>query len=368
MSKIIFFIFILCNVSFASELVQQGPGTRSMAMGGTQISFVTGAEAVFINPASLSQMKGFDFLIAQLQVGWSLDAHRLIDQYKDASTTLGPSDLNNLYNKTHYADATIRSAFATPYITVGTYSSNYIMEIFRDPSSPTYNAHFISDYGYVIGAGVALGSNLSFGVTGRHIKRWGGLSKELAMSTLIGSNDRNQLEHNFTEKGSGNALDLALNLQFGGDAKSTYSFVWRDVGYTSFNGDTPPPAQADNLILGASWQRHLGLVALTYALEYKNITTQGENLVKKLHAGAEASLGLFDLRAGFNQGYLTYGLGIDLWLVKLDAAAYAEEIGNQYWDQCNERYMFTLSLQLDFDDAFNLTNKQGKKRRLKQRR
>ena len=34
--------------------------------------------------------------------------------------------------------------------------------------------------------------------------------------------------------------------------------------------------------------------------------------------GAEVSIAMFDLRAGFYQGYTTYGLGMDLWLLKFD--------------------------------------------------
>jgi len=47
-----------------------------------------------------------------------------------------------------------------------------------------------------------------------------------------------------------------------------------------------------------------------------------------LHAGAE--LGLFKLiyvRAGLNEGYLSAGVGIDLWCVEINAAVFTEEVG-----------------------------------------
>lgn len=368
--KILILFLILSLKVWSNELVQAGPGARSMGMGGTQISFITGAESLYINPAYLQQLKGFDFLIAKGEAAWSTDAQRLVEQYSNSSTTLGPSDLANLANKNNYADVTAKSAFAMPYFAVGAYSSNYLMEIFRDLSSLTYNTHFISDYGYAIGGSFPLGDMIQFGVTGRHVKRWGG-QKELNIATLIGSNDRNQLESNFTEKGFGNALDLAMNLKFSGNLNPTLSFVWRDVGRTTFTanaGVEAPPSQPDNLIFGASLRQDAGAANIIYAFEYKNITTQGEDIVKKLHMGLEASFGLIDLRVGCNQSYLTYGLGIDLWLLKVDAAFYSEEIGAKLQDIRNDRYIVSATLQLNFDDAFNLLDKQGKKRRLKQRR
>lgn len=146
----LFILNLLCS-AFAGELVQFAPSARSMALGGTGISYTIGAEATYVNPAFLQQQKGFDFLIAQISGAWSLDAQRLVEQYNNSSATLGPPDIANLANKNNFANVSVKSAFAMPYFTVGAYSNNYLMEIFRENGSTTYNAHFISDYGYVIG-------------------------------------------------------------------------------------------------------------------------------------------------------------------------------------------------------------------------
>lgn len=363
-------IFLFCLNTWSAELVQQGPSARSMAMGGTQVSFTTGAESLYVNPASLAKIKGFDFLLAQMQAAWSMDSVRLVNQYQSSSSNLTPADVAALANNNGYADVSVRSAFAMPYFSVGAYSTNYLMELFHDASSTTYNAHFISDYGYAIGGAFSLSDYVNFGIVGRHVRRWGG-QKELDLTTLAGSNDRNQLESNFNERGSGNALDLAMNINLSGKLNPTLSLVWRDVGRTTFTADDnveAPPSQPDNVIFGASLHQDLGLTDIIYAFEYKNISTQGEDTVKKLHVGVEASFGLIDLRAGCNQSYLTYGVGVNLWLLKIDAALYSEEIGTKLQDIRNDRYIVSATLQLNFDDAFNLVDSSGKKRRLKQRR
>ena len=87
-----------------------------------------------------------------------------------------------------------------------------------------------------------------------------------------------------------------------------------------------------------------------------------------MHLGTEASIGFLDLRAGIDQGYVTYGAGVDLWLIKADAAYYAAELGNAAGQIRNDRIIYSLTIELDFDQSFKLNNMDGKKRRLKQRR
>jgi hypothetical protein len=49
-----------------------------------------------------------------------------------------------------------------------------------------------------------------------------------------------------------------------------------------------------------------------------------------LHAGAEIEFWKrLELRAGFNQGYLTFGLGANLWLLDLNLAYFTREMGSQ---------------------------------------
>jgi hypothetical protein len=45
-----------------------------------------------------------------------------------------------------------------------------------------------------------------------------------------------------------------------------------------------------------------------------------------------------DLRAGFYQGYLTYGAALDFSFLKVEAAAYALELGNSSGQSKSDRY------------------------------
>lgn len=370
------YFFLIFNLfyfaeAFAGEIYSQGPTARSLGMGGTYMSFVHGAESLYYNPAMLARVEGFDFVIGQVQGAYSKEAAKLVDQMVNkTSSSYTAADINGLYGLNSFADITARSGIVMPFVGFGVYSTNYALESFNNPPFPTFNANFISDYGYVIGGAIPLGPLTSIGIAGRHIKRWGG-TKDILVSDLLGTNDKDLLEKTFQDKGTGHALDLGFVTTFPGTLNTTVSATWQDVGRTSFSqeaGVSSPPSQGDNLTLGVSVQHDLFLIGWTHALEYQYITTPHEDFSKKIHLGTEASFGLFDIRAGFNQGYFTYGGGVDLWLLRADVAYYSVELGSVAGQQKNDRVIYSLTLEIDLDQSFKLKTSEGKNRRLKQRR
>lgn len=369
--RINFILFFLSSLSAqAVELYQQGPSARSLAMGGTYISFVRGADALFHNPAALARVEGFDFIVAQVQGAYSKDAKRFVDQAQNNGAPITLADLNKFYGLNSFADITARSGFVMPYFGVGFYSSNYILESFNNPPFPTFNATFISDYGYFIAGAIPIGPQASLGISGRHVKRWGG-NKDISINDLVGSTDQAVLENSFQDKGTGNAIDISAMYTLPTKLNTTVAAVWKDLGRTTFSqtaGIQAPPSQAENLMFGVSLQHDLSVVSWTHAMEYKFVTTPNEDFSKKIHLGTEASIGFVDLRAGLNQGYLTYGAGIDLWFIQADAAFYTSELADAAGQLKNDREVYSLTIQLDFDQSFKLKDMDGKKRRLKQRR
>ncbi len=371
------FVFIIVILSFiligsiasTAELYQAGLPARCLAMGSTCISHTRNAQALFINAAYLARVEGFDLILAQAQAGVSKDAERFIRQAQNTGSSLTLADVNSLYGKTLTADMTARTGLVMPFFGVGVYSQNYLVETFSNPTFPTFNANFISDYGYLVAGAIPIGPSTSFGITGRHVKRWGG-NKDINVTSLVGSQDQAVIEQNFQDKGVGTALDLSFITTLPHSLKPTLAIVWQDVGSTRFemtSGTQAPPSQKDNLTFGSSIEHEVAFATLTHAIEYKFITTPNETFSKKIHLGTEASFGLIDLRAGFSQGYLSYGAGVDLWLIKADVAYYSTELGTYAGQTKNDRYQFSLTINFDFDQSFKL-NLDGKKRRLKQRR
>lgn len=362
-------VFLLLFLSFsaqAADFIQQGLPIRCQAMGGTCMSHARGAEILFYSPAALSRVEGFNFKILETNTGVSKDTIDYSSQLSGGGT-FTQADIDKIYGKTLMFDVTARSAFVVPNFGFGLFSNNYTLMKFNDPSFPTFNMKFISDYGYVVGGSFSLYGPISMGVTLRHIKRWGG-DQDINVSSLLGASQATLT--NSLSRGVGHAVDLGLMIPLGGKLKPTLSLAWMDVGNTTFNattGTVSPPTQENNMILGLSLSQEIPFVDLTYAIEYKHIREGGE-FFKKIHLGTEASIGMFDLRAGLNHGYVSYGAGIDLWLFQIDAAIYANELGTYGGQSRSDAYSVSLTFEMDFDQSFKLRDREGKRRRLKQRR
>ncbi len=366
--KIIFATLFLVSYAEADSLFTPNLNARARAMGGTSIAYARGADALFYNAAALSKVEGYTLKIADANLAASTNSQRLADQTFSSSGPVTPSSLQGLYGQTYFAEASAQSGMVFPYFGFGAYSSNYVTEIFNNPVYPTFNVDFMSEYGYLLAGAVPIGANMSFGFTGRHMKRWSG-KQDILVSDLLGSTDRDLIQSRFQDKGTGNAIDISF-LATIPQQDVSIAVVWKDVGNTAYTIDTGngPERQDDNLSLGISKVSKYNFFDMTYAFEYDHIRQANENISKKLHIGAEMSVGLFDLRAGFSQGNLTYGAGVDLWLINIEAAAYSDELGSSIGESRSDRYQASISLTLDFDQAFKLTNQMGKKRRLLQRR
>lgn len=366
--KIIILITLFCFQVHALELFQQGMTARSAAMGGTSIAFVRGPDALFSNPAALTKVEGFNFNLVTANATISKNAIDLASTLQTTGASFTATDLDNLYGKQIFTDVSLQGGLVIPYFGIGAYSYNTVTQTFSNPSFPRYNVDLVSDYGYIIGGAFELSKNLSFGVTGRHVKRWSG-NEDLLVTDLLGSSPQDIIEQQLSDKGKGNAMDVAMLATFDNPWNTSVAVVWRDLGNTKFSttSGSGPERQEDNLIFGLSSQKNLGLMTWTNAFEYKFIRNSGD-ITKKLHFGTEVALGLFDLRAGYGQGYLSYGAAFDISFLRAEVASYTNELGANAGQSPSDRYQASISLNLDFDQSFKLQTSEGKKRRLNLRR
>jgi len=84
---------------------------------------------------------------------------------------------------------------------------------------------------------------------------------------------------------------------------------------------------------------------LTILADYVDfLDNNRENILNKLHMGAEYSLQVIKLRAGINSGYPTAGLGINFKLIDIDVAYFFEELGNAPGMREDERYVLQLKM------------------------
>lgn len=102
--------------------------------------------------------------------------------------------------------------------------------------------------------------------------------------------------------------------------------TWQDIGSPKFDS---APDNRQSISAGAAIHPAIWKLKNVVALDVREIN-QSKPVPTKLHFGVESKLPwLVALRAGLSQGYVTAGATLDLWVMKLDAAMYYEEIGIQ---------------------------------------
>jgi hypothetical protein len=100
-----------------------------------------------------------------------------------------------------------------------------------------------------------------------------------------------------------------------------------------------------DLTIGAAWQPDLGelsfIVDPEIHLQIDDVFKTGQldpdrptSFWTRTHVGTELTfLNFFDLRFGLNQGYFTFGTGMDLLFLDLQFALYSQEFGRYPGDQ-----------------------------------
>lgn len=365
----LFLILISCAAAKAAEMVESNQAIRSLGMGGVYITVVKDTDVLFYNPAALTKIEGLNWQLFNIGVGTNKDTFESVDNLRTLTDSSSPSEYNRYFGKKLGAKLNAKSAFAMPYFGFAAFENGTLSATLHNPAYPTFDTTFLNDYGFLVGGAVDLGSGLSFGATVKRISRWGG-QKDIGIGHLVSGQNRELLEQ-FKTKGTGHGLDASLMYSAPVPFNPTLAVVWQDIGQTSFartDGTENIPMIKDNLSVGVGTNVDLPGLDWSTSLEMRHLTDSSEQIGKKVHVGTEVSLPLIDLRAGMNQGYQTYGVGVNFFFLRVDAAYYKEELGVYPGQTPDTRAQIGVSLDLSFDANFKFTDNNGKRRRLKQRR
>lgn len=366
----ILFILLLSSTAGAQQIYETARSIRSLGMGGMYIPIVNDTDALFYNPAALGKLKGFNFLLANVGIGINSDSISEIDTLRNFDPNV-PSSFDSLFGKRVAAQAVGKAAFAMPYFGFG-YFTNYDVSLeLHNPAYPQFETFFLNDSGYVFGGAVPIGPDSFLGMNLKRINRWGGEQKDLGLATIANGASLEEIGRNFDNKGVGYGMDLAVMTTIPAPLGPTLALVWQDVGGTAFTktgGTDAPPHIDQNLSFGAGLGFDLPGIDWTAGVEARHLLDSDVQIGKKIHLGTELSLPLIDVRAGINQGYFSYGVGVNFLIFHIDAASYTEELGVYPGQTAENRYAVSLSIDLSFDADFHFTDNNGKKRKLKQRR
>lgn len=363
------------KVARADEFFEPFQSIRQLGMGGVYVFSDSDGSAFLQNPAYTCFSDGLNWTI--FNVGTGIGDLQAAQELSDSGSSANPDSFSSLspyYGKNIWVNMGGFSSFMTPcFGFAGTFTglANFSL---HNPAFPTMKTYYLTEYGLKIGMAYPITSMLSVGMDVKRMTRAGG-PNELGpetLATLSGANSVQALISNFENTGVGYGIDVGVVARADkAPFNPTISVSWKDVGSTAYektNGLTAPERQKDNLVLGMTFDGSIPLLGIAGGMEYRHITDTGEQIGKKLHFGTELSLAFIDLRAGFNQGYTTYGMGVDLWILQFDAAWYKVEKGVYPGQTPDERAQIGIMMDLQFDPNFNLVDAGGKKRRLKQRR
>ncbi len=369
-------IFLAGPIVRAQELYEPIQTIRQLGMGGVYVFNEGDSASFFQNPAYTCYTEGFNFQIFNIGMGVG-DLGAVADLSANSGTVPSPSGFTGLspyFGKNLWLNVGGHTSITLPCFGFGGYYNGVTSFSLQNPAFPVMKTQYLSEYSIQTGFAVPIGSLLSVGVDIKRVNRTGG-PLDLGPETLVNLSDANSLTNlvsQFQNAGVGYGVDAGVVSRFSMlPFNPTLSVSWRDVGATAFQmtgGADAPERQKDNLVAGLTFDGSIPLLGVAGGVEYRHINDTGVQIGKKLHAGVELSLAFLDARAGFHQGYTTYGVGLDFWLIQMDAAWYKVEKGAYPGQTPDERAQFGLRMQLEFDPNFNLVDTGGKKRRLKQRR
>lgn len=362
------------------ELRRPGQGVRNLGMGNAGIGLSFDENALFYNPAGLASVDsilvGFPFLMEV-----SDDSVNII---KDISKLSGDSKTSEiaelLMGKRVHFRSLIDLNLIMPFGELMTFGAAHGIELqfdfgVRNPVAIEIDFGLrldrINNFGlalpvargrWLVGAGVETIERCDIPLT---TATFGTVLNNSDIGSSFGSCKLNDLKRAQTFN-----FGFQKRLETASALKMTWGFTANNVGGLKFkrsDNETSPADQNPEYSTGFSWQPSWGPVRLLYAIDIRDLTMEHADdtdcqskkstdcLWKRLHMGTEIGIfpidsgaSTFAIRAGFNQGYFTYGFELNPFIVfrglNIQYAVYKTETGSKIGDRPDKRKVFQLNL------------------------
>lgn len=345
------------EIVFADQFQYQYRSARYLGRGDAGIASAVGADAMFYNPAGIAQgSKQFkELLIVSPQVEGSENLQTAYDKRNEGDKQALEYILQNK-NKPFYASAQNLSAVVFKKLGIGAMQRGVIdAEVKEDFTTgmPSVNVNgYIWNGGYVTIAQDVFNGHLLLGITTKYVQK-----RQFNLNLTALQIDSELQNTNFTElfkdserKGDSFGADFGSMIIFHKETETQLGVVVRNVGM-EYKWVIPPTGKGPDydpaeLNIGGttSFGTKRGRVKLF--ADYRDVmNVQESHYSKHTHLGLEYNLeNIFYVMAGLNQGYLTYGLGLSVKVVRVELGSYTEEMGGRPGQTPNTRYFARLSL------------------------
>lgn len=366
---------LLSFFALSASAYQAPHGIRSpkgLLMGDAFTAVGTDEFTLFYNPASLGRHShDITFYPFNPQVTGT-NVLGDMEKYEDfPDTPNGIAEL--LMNEPLHAGVSITPGFKLFNFGFNFIASESVDLLVRNKISPVMDVDYRSDRGFVIGGAIPLGTSrlggaksnsgmltsLGFGV--KYLKRKGLYDTLSLTGTDILDNIGTDADAEDIIKRIGIVEGDAWGFDAGlehvvrkGAHQFSVGIAALDITSTEFevkkndDGKTVA-ANRDQVNLGAAWLMRTALFKGSFSMDVRNLT-QEQEFLERFRLGVEAGTPIISVLGGWNAGYLSYGLALDLGMLKVTAGFYGVEAGGKYNQLESERFVIYLSL---FDFSFD---------------
>ncbi len=324
-----------------------------LGRGDTGIAVADDQEAIFYNPAGLAQGKGIykKVVIGSPQLEFSSRGrdlyNKLYVQEKDQTETL-----KGEIGKPFHLGLSSLSAVVFRRAAVGAILSNEANLLVRkhpdQGALESVSADFASNQGLTFSLAESfLSDRVLIGATGKYIKR-SEAEFEAGIADAQSISDLNTSD--ILKEGTGTGADVGLMYIAPENRwRTQYSggITVKNVGDTVIENESGEKVSALKQTVNVGVAAALGTKVSRFKLllDYWDVTGNVEsNVLKRIHIGTEISVaGFIGVTGGLNQGYSTAGIYTDIYVFRVDAGYYTEEVGERVGMYPDERYFVRIT-------------------------
>lgn len=342
----------------AVEMEKLYSGIRPLGMGNAFAAVADDENAAFYNPAGLTYIEDgrLELINPKIEISTSvLDFQKDAGNINTGDTTAAVNMMRKYIGKHQHLGVSVFPNYTGPDFEIGVLGKLGLDAEVNSPSYPTLLADLKTDAGLILALGHSfMDDSLRAGVTLKYIQR-----KRFYKAFTAVDIANSSTTYNFND-------NVKTASKFGADVGFTYQIDdadWKprvalavqnignmDFGDYQYNPASPsvPNVYKQQINLGGSVTRDVGIGKTIIAIDYNdiagNVGTDNDK-AKRLHIGGELKFAyILALRAGFNQGYLSYGVGLNFRLIKIDYAYYKEEVGAYAGQREDARHAVELSI------------------------
>jgi hypothetical protein len=365
-----FLFFRYLGSVFAKEIYHLNRSPRALLMGDAYTAISDDEYTLFYNPAALGRHGGLSvhLINPDISVTNVLDELDRFENFPSSDPAAIAERIMGFPLHVHLG--------ATPGLKMGNLGFSLMAQtttdiLLRNLIYPSLDVRYGVDRGWVLGYAYSTGTKIrsnkdkknkvgnrtNIGFSIKNINRQGIFDRydlfglELLTKLSDSNSDINEIKKALGySTGQGWGADLGFERVI---SSNTSQFVFAisilDVGDTRFSRKTGTknlPLQKMSVNTGVSWSQNFKIIDYTLSLDLSPIN-QGIDYRRTTHFGAEVNIPFIGFLFGYNSGYLSYGVKVDLWVLKLYAGFYGIELGKEFRDEKTERAIVYLSI-LDF--------------------